>query len=182
MKGVVFTELFSFVEDGHSPEFLQETIDDSKVPSKGVYTATGTYPVCEMASLVATLSKKTGAEVPDLLRVFGEHLFHRFHDGHPSMFEGVDNAFDFLVSVEDHIHVEVKKLYPDAELPRLDVAEHTPNRFRLIYTSSRHLGDFCEGLIRGCLAHFKETAVITRKDLESDPNAVIEFTIEKTHS
>ncbi|MEL7488406.1 MAG: heme NO-binding domain-containing protein [Pseudomonadota bacterium] len=179
MKGVVFTEFFSFVEDAHSPEYLQEVIDASAVPSRGVYASTGTYHACEMAALVGALSHKTGADAATLLRVFGEHLFARFLDGFPTLFDDFDNAFDFLAAIESHIHSEVRKLYEDAELPSFDVAEHSPDRFRLIYTSSRHLGDFCEGLIRGCLSHFNEPASIRRRTIASTPNSVIEFTIEK---
>ncbi len=179
MKGVVFTELFSFVEDQHSPEFLQEAINLSEVPSKGVYTATGTYPACEMAALVASLSEKTGHDVSTLLRVFGEHLFTRFAAGYPEMLEGVDNAFDFLDSIETHIHVEVRKLYPDAELPHFETLEHTADRFRMVYTSSRKLGDFCEGLIQGCLTHFSEEASIERREIADGAEAVIEFIVTK---
>ncbi len=179
MKGVVFTEFFSFVEEQHSPEFLQDVINCSEIASKGVYTATGTYPVCEMAALLGSLAEKTGTDVSRLLLVFGEHLFGRFADGFPAMFRDADNAFDFLASVEDKIHVEVRQLYPDAELPRFEVIEHTPSRFVMVYTSSRHLGDFCEGLIRGCLAHFGEAATVGRVVKEVDPNSVIEFSIER---
>lgn len=179
MKGVIFTELFSFVEDRHSAVLLQEAIEASDLPSGGVYTATGTYPHCEMARLVATLAEKTGADPADMLRVFGEHAFGRFHAGYPEMFEGHESAFGFLASVESYIHVEVLKLYPDAELPSLEVVEHTPERFRLVYTSSRRLPDFCEGLIRGCLAHFGETATVTRREIASAPAAVVEFVIER---
>ena len=182
MKGIVFTEFFSFVEEQHSIEFLQDVIDRSDLDSKGVYASTGTYPACEMAALVGSLGQKTGADTSSLLRVFGEHLFRRFFRGHPIFFEGVDNAFDFLSTVENKIHVEVRKLYPDAELPSFEVVEHTAARFRMIYRSSRHLGDFCEGLIQGCLAHFGETAKIIKKTLETAPDSVIEFTIERTVS
>ena len=182
MKGIVFTKFFSFVEAQHSIEFLQEVIDQSAIESKGVYASTGTYPACEMAALVGAVSEKTGVDASDLLRAFGEHLFTHFVEGFPVFFERVDNAFEFLASIEDHIHVEVKKLYPDAELPSFEVGEHTPSGFRLIYTSSRHLGDFCEGLIRGCLAHFSEEATIIRNVVSSHPRSVIEFTIERAAS
>ena len=182
MKGIVFTEFFSFVEEQHSIEFLQEVIDNSDLDSKGVYASTGTYPACEMAALVGALGRKTGADTSSLLRVFGEHLFRRFFRGHPIFFEDIDNAFDFLATVENKIHVEVKKLYPDAELPSFEVVEHNAARFRIIYRSSRRLGDFCEGLMRGCLIHFGETAEITSKTLEDSPESVIEFIIERSLS
>ena len=180
VKGLVFTEFFSFVEDQNSPEFLQEVIDASAVESHGVYASTGTYPACEMAALVKAMSHKTGHDVSTLLRVFGEHLFTRFYASMPELFAASESAFDFLASIETHIHREVRKLYPDAELPYFEIAEHSARRFRLIYTSSRHLGDFCHGLILGCLAHFGEEATIARRTIANDPDSVIEFIIEKS--
>ena len=87
MKGVVFTEFYSFVEEQHSVEFLQDVIDGADLPSKGAYASTGTYPTCEMAALVGSMSRKTNLDASKLLRVFGEHLFKRFSNDHGSFFE-----------------------------------------------------------------------------------------------
>jgi len=179
MKGVVFTEFFEFIEQNHSVEFLQETIEHSQVASKGVYTATGTYPFCEMGALLTSLVEKTGKNASELLELFGVHLFGHFSRTSAHFFEGVGNAFDFLATVETHIHVDVKKLYPDAELPSFDIIEHTPDKFVMLYKSSRGLGALCEGLISGCLAHYGETAKITSKQIASDPITKIEFTLQK---
>ncbi len=178
MKGVVFTELFDFVEDHHSPVFLQESIIDSKVPSEGVYTATGTYPACEMAAIVQAMADKSGASVDTLLRRFGAHLFSRFAEDFPSLFVDHTCPFEFLASVENEIHIEVRKLYPDAELPTIDVTNMTPTGCQLLYSSSRGLGSFCHGLIEGCMAHFGRNAEIERIDLESDPTTKVLFKIE----
>ena len=177
MKGVVFTEFYDFVEEHHSPAFLQETINEADLPHNGGYTATGTYDACEMASLVARFAAKSGTDIPSALRIFGTHLFHRFAIGFPELFEGKTSAFSFLESIDDHIHVEVQKLYPDAELPHIEIRQHTKESYSLIYTSSRHLGDFCEGLIRGCLDHFQEHATLTRCTLATSPAEVVEFII-----
>ncbi|MEO0429502.1 MAG: heme NO-binding domain-containing protein [Pseudomonadota bacterium] len=178
MKGVVFTEFFAFVEGQHDELFLQELIDAADLPSKGVYTATGTYPHKEMAKLVATLASRTGADAQTMLKVFGRHLFARFHSGFPEMFVEGQSAFDFLATVGDCIHVEVRKLYPDAELPQLEVMEHRPDRFCLRYSSSRCLGDFCEGLIYGCLDHFGTKAMVSRREAGTRDAPAIDFVIE----
>ena len=182
MKGVVFTEFYAFVENQHSIEFLQDVIDGANLNSLGAYASTGTYPSCEMAALVASMARKTGLDASILLRVFGEHLFKRFSIEHSEFFKDIENAFEFLATVEHKIHVEVRKLYPDAELPTFEVLEHERDRFRIVYTSSRHLGDFCEGLIRGCLAHFEERATLTKKTLSSSPASKIEFLLERISS
>ena len=178
MKGVVFTEFFEFVEGEYSPEFLQETISESQIASGGVYTSVGTYPVCEMGALVGTLAKRTGHDTSLLLNLFGRHLFRYFHASSPHFFEGVNCPFDLLASVETKIHVDVKKLYPDAELPTFEILEHSPDRFVMNYKSARGLGDLCEGLIEECLLHFGKPASISRELKSEDPLTVIQFTLQ----
>ena len=180
MKGVVFTEFFEFVEDSFSPEFLQEIINAASLKSDGVYTATGTYPFCEMGALVSEVAKKSQLDVTYLLKAFGAYLFKYFSSSNPEHFTSVDNCFDFLTFVESHIHVDVRKLYPDAELPSFDCIEHSKDKYVMAYRSSRGLGDLCEGLIAGCLDFFGETATITRKTKSTNPSTVIEFTLIKT--
>ena len=179
MKGVIFTEFFSFIEENHSMEFLQETIEHSQVESEGVYTATGTYPFCEMGALLGSVVEKSGKDASELLKLFGLHLFGHFKNSSPHFFVGIDNAFDFLATVETHIHVDVKKLYPDAELPSFDIVEHTFDKFVMIYKSSRGLGALCEGLMAGCMEHFGETATISSRTLATDPITRIEFILQK---
>jgi hypothetical protein len=162
MKGVVFTEFLSMVEKQFSADMVDDVIDDAQLHHGGAYTSVGTYPHEEMVSMVVALSHRCGVPVPDLVRAFGEYLFGRFVLTYPSFFHGVDDAFTFLACIEDIIHVEVLKLYPDAELPRFDVEHHDAQRLVMLYQSPRHFEDLAEGLMRGCVAHFGEPILITR--------------------
>lgn len=164
MKGVVFTEFLDMVEDKFSASLVDDIIEEADLPNSGAYTAVGTYPHAELGRLVIQLSKKTGQRVPDLLRAYGLHLFERFVAGYPGFFENVKDSFGFLQSVEKVVHVEVRKLYPDAELPSFDTVHVSPDRLSLIYRSPRCLGDFAQGLMEGCFAHFKEQVTIDRRD------------------
>lgn len=168
MKGVVFTEFLEMVEDRFSPAMADDIIQDADLPSGGAYTAVGTYPHSEMVSMVVALSQRSGLAVRDLLLTFGEHLFGRFAHGYPAFFVQQTNAFDFLAGIEHVIHAEVLKLYPDAQLPRFTVEEHTPQRLILLYDSPRHFEDLAEGLMRGCMAHFGERADMARNTLQEN--------------
>lgn len=179
MKGVVFTELIEHLDAERSPAFTQEVLDAAHLPHGGAYTAVGTYDGSELLSILGVVSAKTGSSIGDLQRAFGRRLFSRFSVSYPRLFEGIGDAFDFLGRVETHIHVEVKKLYPDAELPHFEVVERTPERMRLIYRSKRHMDDFCAGLIEGCLEHYGEEGRILRKVLARTPASIVEFTIER---
>jgi hypothetical protein len=162
MKGIVFTEFLEMVEDGFSLQTADRIIGRAALPHGGVYTSVGTYPHAEMARLVGALSEDTGLTVGHLLRVFGEHLAGRFHSRFPQFFAASPTLFDFLASIDSVIHVEVRKLYHDAELPSFVVEQRDARTMTLLYRSSRHLEDLAEGLMRGCAAHYSEPVEIER--------------------
>lgn len=179
MKGVVFTEFLEMVEDKFSPEVADQIIEESELPSGGSYTSVGTYDHVEMIRLVSALSEQTGADVPDLLRAFGEHLFGRFNEEFPAFFEHATGALEFLGKVDDYIHVEVRKLYPDAELPTFVCDTNQPDRLEMTYRSSRPFAALAEGLIRGCVAHYREPIDIVIDDLSNGEGTAAIFTLTK---
>ncbi len=162
MKGIVFTEFLEMVEDAFSPDTADAIIDAAGVD--GAYTAVGTYEACELAQLVKSLSDTAGTPVPDLLKTFGHHMFSRFVGGYPHLFAGVDDAAALLAQVHDHIHVEVRKLYPDAELPVFTSSHAADGAFVLDYESDRPFADFAHGLVEGCIAHFGNRYTVQRTD------------------
>lgn len=176
MKGVVFTEFIEMVEDRFSIETCERLIEESNLPSNGVYTSVGTYDHNEMVTLVTNLSALVGVPVPDLLKEFGRHLFKRFVTTFPAFFDRITSTFEFLPQVESYVHLEVRKLYPDAELPTFSCDFPRPGQLNMTYRSIRNLPDLAEGLILGCIDHFGEQLEIKRESLPGDPPAVL-FTI-----
>lgn len=178
MKGIVFTEFLEMVEDKFGYEVVDEIITKSNLNSNGIYTSIGTYPSGEMVSLVQQLHEKSGLELSVLYEVFGEYLFNSLIKAYGHMFVDMTDSFQMLKAIDHNIHVQVRKLYPDAELPKFEVTELNAKQLKMIYTSERKMGDLAIGLIRGCLAYFKETAEITKKSLTED-SKVVEFIISK---
>ena len=181
MKGVVFVEFLEMVEAQFSPEMADDIIDASDLPSGGAYTSVGTYSHGEMVALVGALSERTGTPVPTLIRAFGEFLFERFHVHHGDFFHGIDDSLDFLERIEDVIHVQVRKLYPNAELPRFEIERPDPDHLRMLYRSDRHMGDLAEGLIRQCIAHYGTPVVIERHNLD-DKGGLVRFELSRVQS
>ena len=164
MKGVVFTEFLTMVEKQYSEDMVDDVIDDAELPSGGAYTAVGTYDHKEMVQLLVQLSKKTGIDPSALLNAFGHHLFVALSTGYPQYVEGMESSFEVLDQLEPFIHVEVKKLYPDAELPEFETTYITDDAMGMIYRSPRCLGDLCQGLMEACFAAFKENIELSRAD------------------
>lgn len=172
MKGIVFTEFLEMVEQTHNYDLVDELLTENDLPSGGVYTAIGTYQHQEMVTLVVSLSEKTQTPVPDLLRAFGKYLFGTFESGYPSFFTAAPDAFSFLESIENHIHIEVKKLYPDAQLPRFKTKRVDEKTLEMIYYSDRSMADFALGLIEKTFEHYKEGVSILREDLVENGSEV----------
>ena len=179
MKGVVFREFIDMVESSFSPEIADGIIESSDLSTGGAYTSVGTYDHREIIQLVNRLSESTGIAVPDLLRAFGNHLLGRFATLYPSHFVGRNSTFDFLSILDNKIHVEVKKLYPDAELPVFDHSSPDPNVMAFVYRSKRPFADLAEGLIRGCIAHFNENIDMQREDYPCEEGAHTRFMLRK---
>jgi hypothetical protein len=180
MKGIVFREFIDMVELQFSLETADAIIAASTLSTGGAYTAVGTYPHEEMVDLVTHLSRETGIPVRDLLMHFGRHLFQRFAIVHPNHVLSYQSAFDLLRRLDGTIHVEVRKLYNDAELPSFTYEQLGDDRMTFIYSSHRKLADFAQGLIEGCIAHFDERMRIEREDLPEDQTgARTRFTLSR---
>ena len=173
MKGIVFTELLEMIEDQYGYELVDQLLTESDLPSGGTYTAIGTYDHTEMITLVHKLSQKTQLPIPDLLRAYGRYIFVTFTRTYRPLVDQAASAFDLLKSVHHYIHVEVRKLYPDAELPHFTVEQPAENHLIMHYESERKLSDFAYGLIEGCLTHFGDTATITKTTVAEDGSYVL---------
>ena len=168
MKGIVFTEFFELIEELHDYEMVDRVIQESKVESGGNYTAIGSYDFQELVKLLSTYSNISGNSIDTSLRLFGHKLLKAFNSGYGGFFEPYDSARDFLKTVDSTIHVEVYKLYPDAELPSIQVEEIDDHSFKLTYRSLRALGALAQGLIEATF------------ELYEDPHSTeIESTSEK---
>jgi len=178
MKGIVFTELLEMVEDKFGYEMVDTLLTETDLPSGGIYTSIGTYDHAEIAALIVKMSEKSNIPVPDLLYAFGRHMFAVFTKGYAHFFEKAADAFDFLRSIHNYIHVEVRKLYPDAQLPHFAINEPDSQTLVMVYSSDRKMAMLAKGLIDGCLEHFGEEAEVTMQSLTEDGSQVA-FNIKK---
>ncbi|SMD06229.1 Haem-NO-binding [Desulfocicer vacuolatum DSM 3385] len=178
MKGLVFTEFIEMVETDFGFEVADRIIENADTSSKGVFTGVGTYPSRDMAALLTQLQMEINQSIPELLRYFGKHLFHRFSKLYEHLLTDVKDTFDLLQRIENFIHVEVKKLYPDARLPAIDAHMISHDTMELMYRSRRKLAHLAHGLIQGCAAYFGEVMEIEMENMLEDASHV-RFIIRK---
>lgn len=175
MKGVVFTEFQEMIEGQFGIEMYDRLVQACVLSTDGAYTSVGTYDHSELLQLVQQLSSETEVEVANLVRVFGEHLFSTFAKGYPQFLDGVESGIEFLASVEDYIHVEVRKLYPDAELPKFEFEQVDEGRWELRYASTRPFADLAHGLISATIEHFEDELDLDRFDPPGNPGMEATF-------
>ncbi len=172
MKGIVFTEFLDMVESEFGLETVDAIIEASDLPSNGVYTSVGTYDFNEMVSLLTQLNQRVKTPIADLLYAFGHYLFGSLGKAHPEVIQSYASPIGLLYSIEDHIHVHVQKLYPDAELPTFKILEKTDTSISMVYSSSRGLYRLAHGLIEKCFEHFNATAEVSYEVLKEDGTEV----------
>lgn len=175
MKGMVFVELLQMAEAALGEEEVDRILDRLDLASGGAYNTVGNYPCSELMAIVGALSTHTGAPTADLQRMFGRWMHGRFVTSYPGFFEDKPDALAMFEAIENEVHVEVRKLYPDVELPTFDTERLGPDRLRMTYRSPRPLSDFCRGLLEACVEHFGRPAVIERQDVGRPGESVAEF-------
>lgn len=179
MKGIVFTEFLEFVEDQMGADMVDAIIDDCELSTGGAYTSVGTYPFSELRDLLMALVARSGADPAALLRGFGHKLCTTFTAGYGQYFDAAQSLFDFLASIDDHIHVEVRKLYPDAELPSMRIADRRADRLLLDYRSDRGLEALAEGLIQATSDYYREPVDVSCETISDGAGEFVRFTIDR---
>ena len=164
MKGIVFTEFQEMIESNFGLEMYDKLVTTSNLESNGAYTTVGTYDHTELLQMVVQLSQETDTPVPTLVKAFAHHFFTVLVRTHGKMLANITSSIELLANVEDYIHVEVRKLYPDAELPRFEFEKVAEDRWHVDYFSARPFADLAEGLIEAAAKHFDDPLVIERED------------------
>jgi len=178
MKGIVFTEFLDLVEERFGLEMVDAIISQSKLESEGVYTSIGTYSFSELLQLLQNLQTKTGISIDNLLLIYGEHFFSVIETNYKDLLSSYNDPIEMLASIENHIHVEVRKIYTDAELPTFIIKEKTKKTLILIYKSSRSMHHFGLGLMNKTFEYFNSKATIILEKIKKDGTEV-KFIITK---
>ena len=158
MKGIVFNLLEQVVTDAHGERAWDDVLEAAG--SKGVYTAVGSYPDEDFLSLVEAGSRLLGQAPDDLVRWFGHRAIPHFADRYPHFFAPHSGTRAFVLTLNDVIHPEVRKLFPGADVPTFEFELPDDRSVVLSYVSPRRLCSFAEGLVEGAAEHYGETVAM----------------------
>jgi hypothetical protein len=160
VKGIVFNLLEQVVTRDHG----EDTWDDllSSAGLTGAYTSLGSYPDEDFGRLVQAASEVLNVPSQDLVRWFGREALPALAKAYPGFFALHADTRSFLLTLNDIIHPEVRKLYPGADVPDFDFVLLPDGGLRMGYDSHRKMCAFAEGLIEGAAAHFEELVAISQ--------------------
>jgi len=176
MKGIILSEFIEFIEQKLGDDTAQKIIDNSNLESDGAYSRVGLYDYQELIQLLTQTVAETETEASVLLESFSDHLFMVFKRDYSLFFDGVGTAAEMLKQIDDHIHVEVQKLYPDAELPSFNYTQDG-SILTLSYQSPRPLALVAHALVGACLKFFGDNEELLSSDIAEDQKSA-HFTIQ----
>ena len=157
MKGVVFNLLERLVARDFGEDTWDGLLDASDLD--GVYTSLGSYPDEHLEKLVSSAADALAMPADDVVCWFGRNALPLFAVHYPQLFEPHDSTRSFVLTLNDIIHPEVRKLYPGADVPEFDF-DAREELLVMGYRSPRKLCSFAVGLLLGAADHFGEQLTI----------------------
>lgn len=158
MKGIVFNLLEELVTRDFGADAWDDLLDSATV--HGAYTSLGSYPDGDFHGLVDAAAAKVGRDRRDIIRWLGRESVPLLAARYPGFFSPHEEAAPFLLSLNEIIHPEVRKIYPGADVPVFGFDLSQPPRIGMTYDSPRRMCAFAEGLIQGAAAHYGERVML----------------------
>jgi len=162
-------------------EFGLEVVDritqHPALTGHGAYTSVGNYPHEDLITMVGQLSEEVGLTGRDLVYAFGKYLFQTFAKNYPAFFQDQTDPLKFLSGIETVIHTEVRKIYPEAKLPKFEYRFDDPDTLHLFYQSERPFADLAEGLIDATLIRFDQGGRAERLEVPADADYQAHFVV-----
>lgn len=179
MKGFVLDEFQRMVEHQYGLETYDQLVRSCQLASGGAYTTVGEYDHDELIQLVEALAGLTGRTVSTTYHEFGRSIFDSYFCRCPQMVPAFTSLKELLKNIEPAIHVEVRKLYPNATLPTFYFEEHSDDHWTVTYDSQRPFADFAEGILRAAVEHYEASVEMVREDLVEGMSARFNFYVSR---
>ncbi len=177
MKGVIFNAAAEAVIKLGGEDLWDELLDAAGLD--GSYTTLGNYSDDDLIALVVAASEKLGMTVDATTEFIGEQVFPGLSGRHMHLVEEHESTVSLLCALNEVIHPEVLKLYPDASVPDFTTLERGEDRLKLLYRSQRDLPALAAGLIRGAANLFDEDVAIDITPAEDGHVFDLQFSAKK---
>ncbi len=179
MKGITFNLLEEVVRREYGEDTWDALLEEARVD--GAYTSLGNYPDEEMMKLVAAASAALKTPPDEIVRWFGRNALPLLAKKHPHFFEAHNSTRPFLLTLNDVIHMEVRKLYPGADVPVFNYDTSSSEVLLMQYKSPRKLCALAEGFIEATAAYYGEELALDQPECmkRGDDKCVLRVSVKK---
>jgi heme-NO-binding protein len=178
LKGIIFNVFEQLVARDRGEPAWDRLLEDSRL--EGAYTSLGNYSDTDLSKLIEAGSAAWDVPADEVVRWLGREALPLFAERYPQFFDPHRTTAEFLLTLNEIIHPEVRKLYPGAGVPVFDYAV-SDHRLTMGYRSDRRLCMFGEGLIEGAAGHYGETVAIEQPTCmnRGDDSCVLEISFRR---
>lgn len=156
MKGIVFNLLEEIVQKTYGEDTWDDLLE--KADLDGAYTSLGSYPDEHLGRLVSVTAHALNLSPEAVVCWVGREALPLMAVRFPDFFTPHSSTRSFVLTLNDIIHPEVRKLYPGADVPEFGFDTSSPDTLIMRYSSARKMCAFAQGLIEGAAAHYGEQA------------------------
>jgi len=162
MKGVIYNLVESVVRSERGDDAWDDVIDESGV--SGAYTSLGSYPDGELSDIAEAVARQVGTDPSSVIRHVGHEGLSILAERYPEFFTPHDDVISFLMTLNEIIHPEVRRLYPGALVPEFEYRLGEPGVLELVYLSERGRCDLAEGLVLGVGRHYGQRVDVSQPE------------------
>ena len=175
MKGIIFNLLEQFITENFGEKKYKQILKSCDLSTTDPFVAPGTYSDEDLTKIATEASSELNIALPDIFKSFGKFCFPKLAEKLPQFTKPFNHPKDFLMTVDNIIHSEVRKLYKHAYTPKFIYINTSPNTLTITYFSKRKMHDFMEGLIDGVGEFFKIPIKQTHKTYQKNGEEFCDF-------
>jgi predicted hydrocarbon binding protein len=153
MRGIVVSGLEDYICSKVGLNQWHTAIDVCLDKDKQIITAAEYYDDEKVLQIITVLTEQLNEPVTDFITDFGKHLFETLKNFYSFLLEDIDSFDSLLMSLDQVIHSNVKKVHPDALVPKFTI-ESNATGWTVKYESERKLCYLAIGLLHGAADYY----------------------------
>ncbi len=158
MKGIIFNLVEDVVSEAYGEQVWDQLLAEARLD--GGYTSMGDYPDEQLHALVGAASTALDVPADQVLRQLGHGAAVGLSEQYPHFFTPHQRSLDFVVTLNDVIHAEVRKIHRAADPPEFLFSEVGDEELVIEYRSRRGLCALADGMLGGAASYFGERATV----------------------
>lgn len=161
MKGIIFNLVEDAVCEAHGEQVWDQLLTAAGLD--GGYTSMGDYPGEELHVLVGAASRALGVPTDEVVRSLGHGAALGLSVQYSQFFTPHGRSIDFVVTLNDVIHAEVRKMSRRADPPEFVFTRVDDAELLVEYRSRRGFCMLADGMLGGTATYFGEQATIVHE-------------------